>query len=263
VKKTEAFIITTLTITGILFTLYRTPFTIYMGLLYTLVLYTTRENLKDRKIKPDPQTITGIILILTAPIFLTIKIGEYTSPSTTHALILAGLSLILFKINGSKTSLTILAIEAFTAIIAKTQGFKTLVTNLSNTFVDITSHLVQELIKLLSNTPITMKDNTAIVRNSIVIIGSGCSGLDAFILYLLAASILILLRKSNKKEASLLIIGSLGIIPLNAIRIYTLLLIGYHSGISFLELFHSHLGDLMFILYVFAYWRWALKRSKN
>jgi exosortase/archaeosortase family protein len=145
-----------------------------------------------------------------------------------------------------------------TAMVMKTGLIAMAINKTSKVFVDITSKLVNVMLRI-SNTPIRVHENVANVSNGIVVIGSGCSGLDAFLLYLLASLLLIHHRKFTVKEAALIVIGSLGVIPLNAIRIFTLLFIGQKWGISYLKLFHSHLGDMMFIAYVFAYWTLVIR----
>ena len=261
-RRSEAFIAGSVLFSAVVFGVYRTPFTIYMGLLYALIMYIGKENVRFRKPKLDPQTILGTVFVAISPVFLIVTIEGYTSPSSFHALALTGASLVLLEIRGNEGPLGILGLELFTALVSKTEGFKGLVANLSELFVDVTSHAVRGLIDVF-NVPIVMRGNVAVVRNSMVIIGSGCSGLDAFILYILASLLMVYIRRSDRKEAFLLLAGALGIIPLNALRIFTLLVIGYHSGISFLELFHSHLGDLMFVVYVFGYWWLVLKSPKK
>ncbi|ASJ06372.1 archaeosortase/exosortase family protein [Thermococcus pacificus] len=259
-RRSELYIAFSFLFTVLLFALFRTPFLLYFGLVYSLVLYLRRFALVPRAFKFDVGVILGIALMAISPVFLVVRFGEYTSPSTFHALFLLGLFSVFFEVRDGFLPLIPLA-EAMIALIAKTDTFEVAVNWLTHLFMDITSYLVRGLIDIF-NLPIAMKGNVAVVRNSMVIIGSGCSGLDAFILYILAALLLIYLRKSSRREAALLLVGALGIIPLNAVRIFTLLVIGYHSGISFLELFHSHLGDLMFVAYVFLYW-WAVLRWKK
>ncbi len=261
-RMTEAFLTFSLTFTVIVFLIFRTPFILYMGLLYSLVFFMEIERIGKRVLKLDVQSLIGILLILISPVFLVVRIGGYTSPSTFHALLLAGTSLILFNAKGTLVPLGVLALDVLTALTAKTVAFKEAVSWLSARFVDMTSYIVEGLIRT-SGVPISINGNVAVVRNSMIIIRVGCSGLDAFTLYILASFLLIYLRKSDRRETILLLIGALGIIPLNAVRIFSLLVIGYHSGISFLELFHSHLGDLMFLAYVFTYWWWVTGRKKK
>ncbi|ASJ01754.1 exosortase/archaeosortase family protein [Thermococcus gorgonarius] len=249
-------------LTTAVFLIYRTPFTLYVGLIYALTLHISEKRALPRRRGLDLQTIIGASLILISPAFLVVRLGEYTSPSAFLMFLLLGLQLLLYGVRGLEVPLTVAAGGATIALLAKTNLIREAIDATSALFVDITSVLVKGLVTL-SGVPIKINENVAVVGRSIVIIGSGCSGFDAFVIYILATLLLIYLRKSSRREAALLLAGALGIIPLNALRIFTLLVIGYYSGISFLELFHSHLGDLMFVAYVFVYWWWATKKEKE
>ena len=249
-------------ITTAVFLLYRTPFTLYAGLLYALTLYASERKALPRGPGLDPQTILGILLVLLSPVFLVVKLGKYPSPSTFVMLFLLGLQLVFFRIKGLEMPLAVAAGGAAVALSSKTGLIKKAIDITSGLFVDVTSILVKGLVEL-SGIPIKINKNIAVVGKAIVIIGSGCSGFDAFVIYILASLLLIYMRKSSRREAALLLLGAIGIIPLNALRIFILLVIGYYTGVSFLELFHSHLGDLMFVAYVFLYWWWVTGRKKR
>ena len=255
-RRSEAFFWFSLVFTVMIFAVYRSPPVLYLGLIYSIVVFLARNSLGHKETLLDGWGILGTAMLLVSPVFLAVRFGEYPSPAAFHALILIGLSLLLFRPRSTVGPNSIAIFEAFLAAAVRSRSVGDLIAWLSDRFVDVTSYLVRGLIDLF-NVPITMNGNVAVVRDTIVVVGSGCSGLDAFTLYILASLLLIYLRKSNRNEALLLLAGALGIIPLNALRIFSLLVIGYHSGISFLELFHSHLGDLMFVAYVFLYWWWV------
>jgi hypothetical protein len=208
-RRTDAFIVASVAFTVLVFAVYRTPFAMYMGLLYALVIYLGRERVGPRDVRVDAQSILGAALLAISPVFLFIRLGEYTSPSAFHALALIGSSLLLFNLRGSWGPLGVLGFELFLSLVSNTEEFSATVARLSDIFVDVTSYLVRGLIDI-TGVPITMRGNVAIVRNTIVIIGSGCSGLDAFVLYLLAALLLVYLRRSGKREAALLLLGACG-----------------------------------------------------
>ncbi len=261
-RRIEKFILFSALIAAILFLTMPTPPALYFSLIYLLLLWASRNNIKEKPIRWGVTTLAGVLMILGSPLFLIFKWGGYPSPSTFQALLYLGISLIAFEVRTIAFPSLLLLLEVFLSAVSRTTLGVTLLVWTSDRFVDVTSYLVRGLIDVF-DVPITMTDNVATVRNTAVIIGSGCSGLDAFILYLLASLLLIYLRKSGRREAALILLGALGIIPLNAVRIFILLLIGYHSGIPFLELFHSHLGDLMFLAYVILYWWWVLKDTRK
>ncbi|ASJ08361.1 exosortase/archaeosortase family protein [Thermococcus siculi] len=258
-RRSEGFAIFSMLFAVVLFAIMPTPPMLYLSLIYSVAVLLLRNSIKPKPLRLDWPTVLGAGFIVISPLFVLFKWGETPSPSMFQALLFLGVSLILFDFRTMVLPDSILLLEILLSWITRTGiGIYTL-NWFSGLFVDMTSYLVRGLIDIF-NVPILMRGNVAVVRNSIVIIGFGCSGLDAFVLYLLASLFLIYLRKSDRGEAALLLLGSLGIIPLNAVRIFTLLVIGYHSGISFLELFHSHLGDLMFLVYVFFYWWLVLKK---
>ncbi len=259
VRAFEGFV---LLLTTAVFLLYRTPFTLYIGLVYALTIYASERKAVPREPGLDFQTILGVLLILISPVFLAIRLGEYPSPSTFLTLLLTGLQLVFFRVRGLEIPLTVAAGGVGIALSSKTDLIRRVIDVTSGFFVDVTSVLVKGLV-VLSGIPIQINGNIAVVRNVLVIIGSGCSGFDAFVIYTLASLLLIYMRRSSRWEALLLIFGAVGIVPLNALRIFLLLIIGYYTGISFLELFHSHLGDLMFVAYVFLYWWWVTRKSER
>ncbi|ASI98399.1 archaeosortase/exosortase family protein [Thermococcus celer] len=232
-----------LAFTAVIFAVYRTPAVLYLGLLYSMMVAFSRGGLVERTLRLDAQALVGVLLVGISPVFLIVRFGEYPSPATFHALVLIGVSLLLFEVKSTALPNSIALFEMSLAAAVRMEIVERMIARTSDIFVGATSHLVRWMVDL-SGIPIKVQGNTAVVRNSIIVIGSGCSGLDAFVLYLLASTLLILLRKSGREEAALLLLGAVGIIPLNALRIFTLLVVGYHSGIPFLELFHSHLGDL-------------------
>jgi len=245
---------------AVLFVAYRSQFLVYFSLLYALLLYLERESIKPLHRRGTLRLAFGVALILISPVFLAFKIGTYPSPVSFYFLFMWGLLELSFE--APLLIRTVPPAMVAIAMAMRTDFLKRVLSKTSELFVGVTSKLVEVMIKI-SGVPIEIRGNVATVGSGIVIIGSGCSGLDAFILYILASLLLIYLRKSERKEALLLLAGALGIIPLNAVRIFALLFIGQRWGIPFLELFHSHLGDLMFVAYVFLYWKWALGRSKN
>jgi len=239
----------------VLFVAYRSQFLIYFSLLYTLLLYLESGSIKPLRRRSTLRLIFGVTLIFISPVFLAFKIGLYPSPVSFYFLFMWGLLELGFKV-----PLLIRAMSPIMVTVAMAMRMDFLARVLSKTseiFVGVTSKLVEIMIEVLG-VPIEIRGNVATVDSGIVIIGSGCSGLDAFILYILASLLLIYLRKSTRDEAILLLGGALGIIPLNAVRIFVLFFIGQRWGISFLTLFHSHLGDLMFVVYVFLYWKWVI-----
>jgi len=260
-KRSKLLAALSIVLTTVLFVVYRSPPVLYIGLVYAGAIMLSENQLVE-KTRPDVWSVAGALMIAASPIFLAVKFGGYPSPSIFQSLVLIGASFILFTPKSTVVPNTITAFGIAIAIGARTGYISAIIVRLSDFFVEITSYMVNSVLTYF-NVPISMNGNVATVKENIVVIGSGCSGFNAFVLYITASLLLIYLTKADRKTALLLLLGGVWIIPLNSARILILLLIGYHSGISFLRLFHSHLGDMMFVGYVFAYWWLILRRSKR
>jgi len=91
-----------------------------------------------------------------------------------------------------------------------------------------------------------------------------CSGIESFTLFTLLMIVLLLREKIKLPvKITLIVIGAIGDLFVNVIRVAILVAIAINYGMSMMELFHSHLGDLLFLLYVILfYWlviKWIAK----
>ncbi len=81
-----------------------------------------------------------------------------------------------------------------------------------------------------------------------------CAGVDAMVIFgLLLALLIYHLRLTNRTKAISSVVGILGLIPLNLARVTILVIIGYLRGLEMAEFFHSHIGDVLFLLYVMVF----------
>jgi len=49
------------------------------------------------------------------------------------------------------------------------------------------------------------------------------------------------------------LVGILGLVPLNLARVTILVIVGYLYGLNIAQFFHSHIGDILFLLYVVVF----------
>jgi len=259
----RALMIGVVLLTLVIFYFYRSPPILYLGLSFVfLILIGEKERTCNLKINTR-RTIFALILLVLAVLSLMHPFWKTPSPLTFLSLSIGALLLILCKrLQEFKVEILYIGIGPLLAALSRTNTFQRIETIMSSWFVKATGALLTLMFKL-SDMPAQMSGNTITTRGMIVIVKPGCSGLGAFFLYLLATALLVYARKSKFKEASLLLVGALGIIPINAIRIFILILVGYHYGVSYLELFHSHLGDIIFLAYVYFYWRTVLSYSSG
>lgn len=97
--------------------------------------------------------------------------------------------------------------------------------------------------------------------------GGGCSGIDGIIFYsLLAAFLLIRVPASRKRKVICILLGSIGTLFVNILRVVVLILVGVYYGHEAMMYAHSNLGDILFVIYVGIYWyvsfKWILKEDK-
>lgn len=81
-----------------------------------------------------------------------------------------------------------------------------------------------------------------------------CAGVDAMVIFGLLLVLLIShLRLSYTTKGLSSLIGIIGLIPLNFARVTILVIVGYLYGIEMASFFHSHIGDILFLLYVVVF----------
>ncbi len=81
-----------------------------------------------------------------------------------------------------------------------------------------------------------------------------CAGVDAMVIFgLLLALLIYHLRLTNRTKAISSVVGIFGLVPLNLARVTILVIIGYLRGLEMAEFFHSHIGDVLFLLYVMVF----------
>ena len=87
-----------------------------------------------------------------------------------------------------------------------------------------------------------------------------CSGIESFTLFTLLMIVLLLREKIKwPLKISLIVIGSIGDLFVNVIRVTILVVIAIDYGMSMMQTFHSNLGDLLFLVYVFLFYWCVIK----
>jgi len=96
-----------------------------------------------------------------------------------------------------------------------------------------------------------------------VSIGSPCSGIDSMLLFIAFFTAIFALdyHKLRKgRYAIFFIIGFIGVIAVNILRLFALMLVGIHISPEIaVGFFHTNAGWVLFILYFLAYY-WLIKR---
>ena len=88
-----------------------------------------------------------------------------------------------------------------------------------------------------------------------------CSGIESFTLFMLLMIVLLFREKKIPWfiKVILITIGGLGDLFINVIRVSILVAIAIDYGMPIMEMFHSHLGDLLFLIYVSLFYSIIIK----
>ncbi len=91
-------------------------------------------------------------------------------------------------------------------------------------------------------------------------VGIRCGGLDVALIYsLILAAFLWYTPGGALRKLTLLILGVIGALGVNILRVVILTLVYLNYGLSLGDLVHTHLGDLMFLMYIAGFWLVARK----
>ncbi|MDN3638512.1 exosortase [Simiduia curdlanivorans] len=110
---------------------------------------------------------------------------------------------------------------------------------LTNTLVSLSGFVVSKLISALQ-IPAFIENNTIQIPSGLIVIADGCSGLRYLVIAVLLAYIIGLLNRSSLKQNTWLILCSIALaLFANWVRIFILILIGYHTEMQS-NLMHDH-----------------------
>ncbi|MBD3203201.1 hypothetical protein GF327_02825 [Candidatus Woesearchaeota archaeon] len=102
------------------------------------------------------------------------------------------------------------------------------------------------------------------VDTFIVGISKECSGIDSLLLFIsLYSAIFVLDYKILKRKRMLLLLipGLIGTVSYNILRVYLLLLVGVFISPEFaVDMFHSNIGWILFLLFFMAFWHFGSSR---
>ena len=109
------------------------------------------------------------------------------------------------------------------------------------------------------------------LNDFIVGISKDCSGIDSLLFFISLFAFLFVLNwkfLDKKRMAILFIPGLLGAVAYNILRIYLLMLVGVFISPEFaIDMFHSNIGWMLFLIYFFVFWhfgsKYVYKKSKS
>ena len=150
----------------------------------------------------------------------------------------------------------ILAIAVFEFLM----GTTLFIDILGPTFINFTIYFSTALVNLFGY-GVTAGPNYFILPNGErIYMLVWCSGIESFTLFTLLM-IVLLLRERIKwwGKVALIVVGAIGDLFVNVIRVAILVAIAIDYGMSIMQLFHSNLGNILFLIYVFLFYWMVIK----
>ncbi len=242
--------------------------TLITALLFLVVVVMDYRNYKKLQpaywyVKNVPADLIGGILLIIAPFANYIVDPFHTSPSFGNidvAFVLVGLTVSFY---GAKKLYEfylpvgfVLAIAAFEFLM----GTYLMQDILGPAFIQFTIYFAVHILNLFGYSVIAGPDYFILPDGSIIYMLVWCSGIESFTLFTLLMIVLLLREKINWPIKVLLIsVGAVGDLFINVIRVAILVAIAIDYGMSMMEVFHSNLGNILFLIYVVLFYFAAVK----
>ena len=238
------------------------------ALLFLMVILIDSKNYKKLKTKyyyfrNIPVDILMGLLLIAAPFVNYVFNPFHTSPSFGNldiTSVLLGITIMFYGFRRLWDFYLpigfILAIAAFEVLMHT----PIMIDVLGPAFIQFTIFFSTALLKIFGYNVIAGPDYFILPNGQIIYMLVWCSGIESFTLFTLLM-IVLLLRENIKwpLKISLIIIGAIGDLFINVLRVAILVAIAIDYGMSMMEVFHSNLGNLLFLTYVILFYWLVIK----
>ncbi len=127
-------------------------------------------------------------------------------------------------------------------------------------FIQFTIYFSTELLKLFGYHVVAGTDYFILPDGQRIYMLVWCSGIESFTLFTLLMIVLLLREKMGRiLKITLILVGAIGDLFVNVIRVSILVAIAIDYGMSMMQVFHSNLGNLLFLVYVSLFYWCTLK----
>jgi exosortase/archaeosortase family protein len=126
--------------------------------------------------------------------------------------------------------------------------------------IDMIMALIQPILSLIGiNTVATASEGgytLAVVDNSYqVFVGALCSGVTSMMVFIAVFMAMMWdVKASMKKRLVMFAIGIFGTLFSNVLRVLTLFLVGFYYGVDALMAVHTHLGWMLYFIWITVFW---------
>ncbi|EDY35502.1 hypothetical protein ABOONEI_785 [Aciduliprofundum boonei T469] len=206
--------------------------------------------------------IIGIILVV-LPFLNYVFNPLHTSPNFGNidvTFVLVGLTITFYGIRNLWEFYLPVGFILAIAVFEFLMGTTLFIDILGPTFINFTIYFSTALVNLFGY-GVTAGPNYFILPNGErIYMLVWCSGIESFTLFTLLM-IVLLLRERIKwwAKATLIVVGAIGDLFVNVIRVTILVAIAIDYGMSIMQLFHSNLGNILFLIYVFLFYWMVIK----
>lgn len=172
--------------------------------------------------------------------------------------LLVGITVIFYGIANLKRFLIPFALVFSLVLFNNLQSIGLMKDVIGPVFVEATIIISSAILNIFGYA-IQISGSTFILPNGTVIqMLVWCSGINSVLFYSVFAGVLLLKvdAKRNKKILAF-ILGAIGVFFVNIVRVSMLVAVATSYGISLMGAFHTHLGDLLFLVYIGIFW-WLL-----
>ncbi len=262
-------------------------FIIGLTAVVSCLFYSTLSPLIDRWTKTDQDLSHGIPTLALFVFFIwrASPVQQTQDPRSTSWILCAGLALLsfcwyLFQSINIELPAALLLILILTTYIAACFSLRTAIdllpiiglllfvvpifSELNNQLVNLSSFVVGKLVEAVKLTAV-IEGNNILIPSGRITIAEGCSGLRYLTITVLLAYVVCLLNgySLRQKIIALFFAIILGLLT-NWIRIFSLVLIGYHSEMqSGLMQDHEMFGWILFVIIIMPAIYWAPIVHKN
>ena len=206
----------------------------------------------------------GVILI--ALPFLNYILNPFHTPTGTDfgnidiTFVLVGLTISFYGIKNLWEFYLPLGFIIAIAIFEILMGTTLFIDILGPAFIQFTIYFSTALLNLFGYNVIAGPDYFILPDGTRIGMLVWCSGIESFTLFTLLMIVLLLREKIKwPLKIALIVIGAIGDLFINVIRVAVLIAIAIDYGTSIMEVFHSNLGNILFLIYVFLFYWCVIK----
>lgn len=235
-------------------------FLIY-AILPLIVVFANRERFRSVPLPARKGMIVALILVIGSFVFNEVTgliTHDFTFGLTDYVILVSGLFALLYSVSDHLVRFGILVLGALRgATLILSALYTWIFSGVSSFLVGIVVFLSNALISD-SIRPGTEPGQILVggaAGSSIVGIGWGCAGLEELVL--VTAVLYVLIDSFDlgwKRSASWLALGVIGSFAVNILRMVLLVWIAYSRGIEDMLWVHTHIGDVLFLLWIAVFW---------